>query len=250
MIKKLSLVASLALVLTAAPSFAALRIDFSDDELNQSPGFRLSSTAGGFDDRFDLGSNVPGAANGVDFLRVSAVDPVAGDVLGFIIRLPSLRVSLTPGEVYGDGLDVYQLSLFNPGDNLFAIYHSNDVGLTDPLVVGDFNLSPDALITIGTAGLVLSDVNFQDLTNLQLVNNGIGFDGSMFPTLVSLVAQALNNDADFAANIGSAGTDISAGILHGDTVEGSSNGNIYVPEPGTLALLAAGALLARFRRTR
>lgn len=242
MMKKFSIVASLAMAMVAAPAFATLRIDFSDDEGNQAPGFRISNVGGGpTSDRLDLGSGVPGAADGVDFLRVSSTEPVSGDILGFIIRVPAFRIGLVGGEVYGDGLDIYSLSLFNPADSGFAVYHAADVGLTTPLVTGDFNVSPDALIIIGAAGLVFADVNFGDISNLARLNNG------PYPTLDAFVAQGING-ADFAANIGSAGADISAAIQAGATVEGSANGNVFVPEPGTLALLVAGALFARVRR--
>lgn len=250
--RKITIGTLAAIAMIAAPVSASVRIDFSDSSGNRTggnPGFRVSDTDGGISELLEIGSN---GADGLSFLRITGSTSSVGgvDVLEFIVAFPNLQIA-NLGGADGSGIDVYDLQFQGGGDfraNGFAIYNLADTGLTTPLLLANMTLTDDIFRTIGSSGTVETGVGV-NLTGVTLPNGG-----GAFPTLseFAAAANATPQGGDFVANVSSAGTPLSSRILQGRTVTGSSAGSIFaVPEPGTMVLLAAGALMAiRSRRGR
>lgn len=253
MLRKNAISTLVAFAMIAAPALASVRIDFSDSSNNRqggSPGFRVSNgDGGGISERLEIGNNADG--DNLSFLRItgSTSSTQGVDVLDFIVAFPNLQLANTLGAD-GNGIDNYDLQFQGGGVDraaAFGIYGVGDTGLTTPFLLADMHLVDRIFRTLGSSGAVETSVTplagLVNLDNIVLLNGGAGF-----PTLLEFALQSARG-ADFVANVSSAGTRLSQRILGGNTVEGSASGSIFVPEPGTVLLLVAGAMMAvRARR--
>jgi len=262
MARKISIVASLALALVAIPAWGAdIRIDFSDDSGSSTPGFRirdLDDVGPDISEAYELGRNnfdPDGLGDGsdasdLDFLRItSSTSSVAGaDVVGFIVVLPDLYLT-DIGAADGTFIDCFGLSFFGGGTtaiNGFQIFDIADTGLTTPLLQADITLVDAEFLTVGSSGTVEPTVTI-NLTNVDAL--GLG---QFITTLAEFEDFAdAGGGADFVAGVFAGFNNIGGEVLGGDSVAGSAAGSVFaVPEPGTLALLAVGALLATRSRRR
>lgn len=255
MAKYLSVVAIFALCVS--PAFGSVQINFSDDDISLDPGFRITNVDGiGISEKLELGSDFGlNAADGLDYMRISGAtsSDMGLTVANFIVVIPELRIVSQIGPPVG-GITLYNLEIFTGGFSSIATFGNTagfrvyasvaDVFANSPLMIADVNLL-DPFLVVGSAGVVEASVSFVNLTNVRLSPAG-----TLHPTLVEFSAAAnVGGGADMNVNVSAAGQNIANRINAGQTVAGSSSGSVLaVPEPGTLMLLAAGAMLTLRRR--
>lgn len=251
--KRIAALAAAVLIGASSISAASVRIDFADDSAVLTPGFvvRPANVMSPISDYLQLGSNVPLAGDGVDFMRITSSNSstLGSDVLGFIVTMPDFTVA-NIGDADGVLVDRYQAS-FATGNptfqaNGFVIYGVADTGLTIPYLVADMTLLDRTLFLFGGSGSIESSVGL-NLTNVRLLNGA----NVSYATLREF-AQTAGAGASFVAGISSAAgssTSISQRMLARQLVNGSSSGSIesVIPEPATLVLLALGAFAAKRR---
>jgi hypothetical protein len=251
MLKKVSIVSLVAMALSVGQAYAAVRIDFSGGTGSQvnTPAWRASdvNSPGTFSDNLEVGS---AGNDNLGYLRITAsTSSVAGlDVLGYIVVIPRMTIS-NMGGADGVGVDTYDVSFVGGGriaPGGFRIYNQFDTGLTTPLFISDIVLADHTLTTLGSTGAIESTVG------LNLANAFFNPIMGPLPTLQEFAAAVNAGGGDFNASVSSAGNNISMRDLAGLTTTGSASGSVFaVPEPGTFALLVAGAMMAiRARRSK
>ncbi len=240
---------------------APVRIDFSGNTPPTlpptGPGFRISDQMAtdtpNVAESFDLGSRLPNNAGQLNYLRITSATSSTGgsDVSDFIVVIPGFLISdnVPGGAGMGAPFDMFGLSFKTPTggapsvSNGFAIYAATDLALLTPLLLADIALM-DPFIVVSESALVEGTPGAIGLSNIHTLNGG-----AALATLQEFAANGTVG-ADFTARINSAGDNIGDNILNQLTSEGSANGSMEtVPEPATLALVIAGAVMFARRRT-
>jgi hypothetical protein len=257
-----------AIVVMATPVWGSVQINFSDDENNPDPGFRIHDTnADNFSECIELGSNESMNTDNLDFQRISSAESTTNgaEILNYIVVMPELEITADLGDVTpfpGITISTFAILFKDSGTSMssatfanlggFRVYAAGDTTLSTPLLIADMEIFQN-FSAIGGAGTFEAAVEM-NLTNVRL-------DGSVTETTLIEFKQAADaaellgdplNGPDFDFNVSSAGSNIAEMIRAGvPPVIGSASGSIFaVPEPGTLVLLAAGAFAGLSRRRR
>jgi hypothetical protein len=230
----------------AAPTWASVQINFSDDTLNPAPGFRIDDNNGsGISELIELGSNESLNTDGLDFQRITNATSGTGgaDVLNYIVVMPELEIVADNGDsvIFGTTFSFFGIAFADGGTTL-----------STPLMIADMHLAND-FVAVGSSGVFEAEITM-NLTNVRLdagVTESTLLDFKLNADAAELIGDPLNGP-DFNFVVSSSGSNIAEMIRAGmPPVIGSAAGSIFAtPEPASITLLAAGLFaVARRRRS-
>ena len=178
---------------------------------------------------------------------VPSPDAVLNDYVG----LPTMALSgITPGSFDPDGagpmpsINVITALLTPNNDPLTITANAASGGVSADTVVMRASVEPGGSLTVGTNFIAYSDPS----DDLDIINYVNGYS-AVIDSFDDGDAQGYDLDLSFSGDAASSVFDLLDTMQDGAAVSGSLSGQIVIPEPLTMFLLASGGAILLRRRT-